>query len=150
MPAGDELAGDELAGEDVLPAGSPARSVTPPDALLFDGRTRDFPLLSSGLYQASHPVDQAVAEALLITLGKVSCAPTTGNRLRQIKRIVPSTENAVRDAITNALQKLTQNGDVSAVRIDYEARKPSGAVLVAVTYRNLRTGEVGKVVSHGA
>ena len=68
--AGSSPAGAEPCGEYVLPAPVAARDVTAPASLYFDGATKTFPLDANGRYRSLHPVDQAVALALLEQLGE--------------------------------------------------------------------------------
>ncbi len=137
MGAGDFEAGLGLAGEDPLPELSPARNVTPPDALWFDGATADF-LLENGLYRSLHPVDQAVALALCIRQNTLGSAPNTGNLLRTIRKLGPTTAATADTMVRNALSSLVLNGDIEIREVQVQTRTPQGALLVAVTYKNLR------------
>ncbi len=139
MGAAQYPAGNGPAGEDPLPALTAPRNVQPPAALLFDGASRAFPLDANGLYRAIHPVDQRVALALLIALGTVGSAPSLGSSLRAIRRIVPTTPTDARNRIDVALSDLVAARDIEVTKVEVETRRaPTGSLLVAVSYRNLR------------
>lgn len=139
MGAGDFPAGFGPCGMDPLPPPVPPRAVTPPAALRFDGATKDFLLDAEGHYLAIHPVDQAVALALLVGLGTAPSAPAVGAAFRQIKRITPSTKVQATNMATAALAALVRAGKVGVLSIAVEVRLPQGATLIAVTYQNLLT-----------
>jgi len=139
MGAGNFPAGFGPAGLDPLPDPVPPRSVTPPAALRYDGATKDFPLDANGHYLGIHPVDQAVALALLIGLGTISSARNTGAAFRQIKRITPSTVAQATDMANAALKDLVRAKKIEILDISVETRVPPGATLVAVSYTNLVT-----------
>lgn len=139
MGAGNFPAGFGPCGMDPLPPPVPPRSVTPPAALRFDGASKDFLLDAEGHYLAIHPVDQAVAIALLVGLGTVTSAPGVGAAFRQIKRITPSTKTQAEDMARSALAKLTRAKKIQILDIEVEVQLPQGAVRVAVSYANLVT-----------
>lgn len=139
MGAGDFDAGLGLAGEDPLPALTPPRNVQPPVALWFDGASADFLLdTGTGLYVPLHPVDQAVALALCIREGTLGSAPEVGNQLRTIRKLGPTTAATADTMVRNALSNLVQNKDIDLRKVEVQTRTPQGALLVAVTYHNLR------------
>jgi hypothetical protein len=141
MPAGTFPAGIGPCGLDPLPDPLPARDVSPPVALRFDGATQDFPLDANGRYLSIHPVDQQVALALLIGLGTLPSVPTVGAAFRQITRITNATETQAANMARAALAKLVAAKEVQIVTIDVEVRLPQGSTSIAVTYLNLVTSK---------
>jgi hypothetical protein len=139
MGAGDYAAGAGDAGEDVLPDVGPARQVTPPVALKFDGRTADFLLDANGRYLSSHPVDQRVALRLIVREGTVASVPGLGNRLRSIKRASGAQAiSQATDYVNLALAEIIAAGDISLdnVQVEYPQR---GQIAIVVSWTNLRT-----------
>ncbi len=141
MGLGSYGAGMGPAGEDPLAAASAPRSVTPPAALWFDGATRDFLLDSQGRYLGIHPVDQRAALALLIAYGTISSAPTTGNKVRRIQKIIRSTPDQVRDYVSQCLDSLIRAGDIVVRDVQVETNRLVGSITLAVSYTNLRTSK---------
>lgn len=139
MGAGNFPAGAGPAGLDPLPPPSPPRDVSPPAALYFDGRTQGFPLDAQGRYVGIHPVDQAVALALIVRLGTLGAVPEQGAAFRDIRKITPSTGTQATDMARIALAAIVQRGDITILDIQVETRRTMGAVLIAVSYKNLRT-----------
>lgn len=78
MSAGEYGAGLGPAGLDPLPDARNPPSGRPPVALLFDGRTRDFPLDSEGRYKSVGVGAQKAELALLLVFGKTPVASTQG------------------------------------------------------------------------
>lgn len=138
MGAGEFDAGEGLAGEDPVPAFAQPRNVTPPVALLLDGRTLDFPLDTTGLYRSVHPVDQEVALALMAKFGTIAGAPDTGNKLRLIRKLGPRTKAEATNIVNEAIGALIAANDIKLLDLTIETRTPQGALLVAVSYQNLR------------
>lgn len=139
--AGGCAAGSEPCGEYVLPAYDPARRVKPPAALLYDGRTATNPLDSAtGLYREIHPVDQAVALALLVRQGTLASAPNVGSRFREIRKITATTPAQATDFARQALATLVAAKSIAVLSIVVETNQSTGAVAIVVTYKNLRTG----------
>lgn len=138
--AGGCPAGSEPCSEYILPAYDPARIVSPPSALLFDGATADNPLLTSGQYASIHPVDQAVALALLVRSGTLASAPNVGARFREIRKIIATTPAQATDFARQALATLVAAKSIAVLSIVVEANQSSGSFVIVVNYRNLRTG----------
>ncbi len=137
MGAGMFPAGSGPSGLDPLAPPSPPRSVTPPAALYFDGQTQGFPLDAQGHYVGIHPVDQAVALALIVRLGTLGSVPGLGAGFRNIRKITTSTGTQATDMARIALASIVQAGDIMILDIQVETRR-TGAVLIAVSYKNLR------------
>ena len=143
--AGESIAGEEPCGEYVLPANSPARRVQPPAALLYDGATASNPLdAATGLYREIHPVDQAVALALLVRRGTLASAPNVGSRFREIKKITKTTPAQATDFAKQALATLVSAKSIAIVSIVVETNAKAGSLAVVVNYRNLRTAKSEK------
>ena len=138
MGAGSFGAGEGAAGEDIPTPPDAPRNVTPPAALLFDGRTRDFPLNAQGRYRRVHPVDQRVALALLIAYGTIASAPTVGDKVRRITKIVKSTPGQVAGFVNEALDTMLRAGDIVLRDVQIETNRVNGTILLAVSYTNLR------------
>lgn len=139
MGAGNFPAGMGPQGLDPLPPPSPPRDVTIPAALYFDGRTQGFPLDAAGHYVGIHPVDQATALALIVRLGTLASAPTTGAGFRNIHKITKAAANTATSMAHAALASLVQAQDIQILSIQVETKRTQGAILIAVSYRNLRT-----------
>ena len=140
MGAGSASAGATPAGIDPVAAPPPARDVKPPTALYYDGATRSFPLDADGHYQGIHPVDQAVALALILSLGTITSAPGAGAGFRQVKRITSATKKQVEDMARAALRPRVVAQDIKVLSILVETKgRPTGGFAVAVNYVNLRT-----------
>lgn len=137
--AGQFEAGQELAGEDGLPALSPPRNVTPPAAILFNGATFTFPFTAAGLLTPLDPTDQKVALALLVRRGTLAAVPAMGATFREIRKIDRYTPAKVTDAVNRALADLVASKAISILSITVETQRLNGRIVLAVSYRNLRT-----------
>lgn len=144
MGAGSFAAGLGLAGLDPLPPANPPRNVSPPAALYFDGASRGFPLDAQGHYLGIHPVDQAVAVALIVSLGSLSSAPEVGAAFTSIKRVGPSTVATATDYANRALATLVQAKKIQILGI-VVTTPTRGSIVVTVSYVNLITHPVGVV-----
>ncbi len=130
--AGEDEGGDELPG----PAASAAR--TAPAALLLDVSTRRHVLQADGTFQALHPVDAAVINALFIARGKLRLAPGLGNRFREIRSPYdPRAQAVATDMVREALADEIRAGLVTVVQVRVEARS-ANAIEIAVDYFNER------------
>lgn len=147
MGAGSFPAGLGLCGLDPLPNPVPPRSVTFPVALQYDGQSKDFLLDANGEYLSIHPVDQAVALALILGLGTISSAPSAGAAFRQIKRITNTTPKQAEDMVRAALRDLVNAKKISIVTINVETRMTQGSTLIDVTYVNLVTKKSPTTIS---
>ncbi len=137
--AGTSPAGEEPCGEYVLPAATAARIVSAPASLYFDGATASNPLDANGRYLSLHPVDQAVALALIVRQGTISSAPNVGAKFRTIKKIVGNTTAVADDYARQALATLLAAKSISIRSIEVEAFPKTGGLAIAVNYVNLRT-----------
>ncbi len=136
--AGEFGAGEELAGEDGVPALSPPRNVTPPAALYFNGAT--FLFDDDGeLLRSIDPTDQAVALALFIRQGTLASVPEMGATFRSIRKIDRYTPAKVNEALRLALASLVRAKSIEVVRVQVETQRVNGRIVLAVSYRNLRT-----------
>lgn len=137
MGAGSFAAGLGLAGLDPLPPQNQPRNVSPPAALYFDGASKGFPLDSNGHYLSIHPVDQAVALALLVKLGSLASAPEMGAAFASITKILPSTVATATGYANTALQTFVTNQQIKILDIAVTTGSPKGSFSVTVTYINL-------------
>jgi hypothetical protein len=138
MGAGDTPAGDFGAGFDPPAAPSPPREVSPPEALLLDGATRDVPLDALGRYAEAHPVDHRVALALFVTLGAVPAAPEIGSTLGAVLIDDPAPlQRDVEARVRAALQDELSAGNIDLIEVT--ATVPvRWRVGIRIVYRNLR------------
>jgi hypothetical protein len=137
MGAGDYEAGSGPAGSDPVVSTGPSIAKRYP-VPIFDPATKDFTLNSDGQYASTHPVDQAVALALGIQLGKVTSDVALGNSLKEIvKAGAPTLQSNVETRIRVALKTLLDAGDIELGTITVETAQ-FGGFAVAVPYRNLR------------
>lgn len=140
MGAGTFPAGQGGAGLDPLPTFPQPLTPRATAALYFDGATADFPLDANGYYLGIDPIDQEVALALLIRLGTLSSVPELGAAFRTIRKITPQTVAIATDMANTALADLVSAKQIEIVNIDVQTRpRPTGAVLIAVAYKNLTT-----------
>lgn len=139
MPAGTEPAGIGPAGHSSA-TGTDATPASALSATLFDGASKDFVELEDGRWQATHPIDQAVALSVLVEQGTIAGAPTVGSTLRQITHVGgKGFESDVRDRVltSNPLARLIRQGDVvvSAVLVE---QTQGGGFMAALEYFNMR------------
>jgi hypothetical protein len=139
MGAGDFTAGtSDLAGEDPVAELSAPRNAQAPIALAFDAATRTFLRDDDGRYYSVHPVDQKVALAIFVELGKITAAPNEGGTLRSIKYLDPAKIEAdARDRIQRALARVLSPGDIAEVGLKV-AQPTRWSVRIVYEYRNLR------------
>jgi len=127
----------------IAPA-SPKRTSIPPRALRYNPQTRDF-TTTEGLFDAVHPVDQAVVLALTIEQGSIKSVPTLGIPLSTIRRAGgPTLDTLVRDCVNAALKDLLDAKKVEVIRLDTDT-VIRGQIKIAVTYRNLVSRRIGTV-----
>lgn len=126
-------------GLDPLPAGSAARSVVAPAALLFDGKTHDFPLNpDTGRYYGVTSVAQRVELALLIAFDKVPAVPALGLQLANIIPVAgPKLQADVETAVKTALAVPLQRGDIAILTIEGTSTI-RGRITVYVRFQDLR------------
>lgn len=141
--AGGFAAGRGPAGFAPILAPSVKLATTPPRATNYDPVTKTF-TSTNGYYDSIHPVDQAVAIALLFPKGSLKSAPDVGHTFQQLGRnsgvrLVADAEDRAR----LALKKLVDAGSISIGNVDVDA-SIRGQVKIAVTYTNLVTGAVKK------
>lgn len=139
LPLGFGPLGAPLLDEDAAPR---ARA-TYPRALWFDGATRDYALDADGRYRDLHPVDQKVALALLVELGRVTSAPAIGSTIKSVAPNAPTTPAAVEAAVRRALAPMLRAQEIrlravpgTTVGIQVESGE-HGRLEVAVYYVNL-------------
>lgn len=130
-------AGIGPAGYDpVVPPDAP-RNVRPPAALRLDGPSRDYVLDANGFYAESHPVDQKVGLALLVSRGAIASVPGIGNKLRTIRRVSAAVaETLARQYIREALAELITGKSIAIDSIVVDTAV-AGRLLFSVAYKNL-------------
>jgi hypothetical protein len=139
MPAGSSGAGVGPAGYDA-PVTSPASDITRTRALRYDLATRRFVEDGTGGFVDVDPIDQKVALLLGTEQGTVPSVPTLGQRYRKrVNGIDPKAiPNVVLDETRVVLAPLLAAGDIALLDVQTDASF-RGRVLIAVTYRNLRS-----------
>jgi hypothetical protein len=122
-----------------LPSG---RTPFLPAAPYYDGRSKDTILDAAGNHRGIHPVDAAMALALMVRRGSCKTNPTLGNDLHLITD-PKSTDLAdqVRAKVLAAepLARVVSEGKARIDRIDSAGSR--GTLAVVVYYTNLDTGE---------
>ena len=145
MGFGDDHFGDALFGQPVAD-GVVAVASTPPRALKINAATRGFDLDTNGRYIDIHPIDAAVATALLAVKGKIPSAPTTGAAYQQNDD--PFGDRAPKTAeyiVRSALQRLITRGDVKLDLVLFEPTSSGGNYEVHYINNRLLPNEVQKV-----
>lgn len=122
-----------------LPSG---RTPYLPAAPYYDGRSKDTILDSDGNHRGIHPVDSAMAMALMVRRGSCKTAPTMGNELHLItdpKSVDLADQVRVKVSEAEPLARMVADGKVRIDRIDSAGSR--GTLAVVVYYTNLDTGE---------
>lgn len=129
VPAGGETTADQ---------GS-ARNVRLPSAVKFDPSTGDVPRdTATGLYEATHPVDQRVTLALGVALGKLALDKTLGSRLLTLQPAAQERMTALAlGHVEEALANLITAGDITLLSVSTKL-SAHGRIVVEVQYVNLR------------
>lgn len=126
----------------VLPSGRHPYAAVP----YYDGHARDTVRDQYGSVRGVHPVDQGMAMALLVRRGECKSDPTAGNTLHEVADLSgDDLESQIRSHVESAqpLARLVSEGKSRIERIDHQVAK--GKLAVYVYYKNLDTGERGKV-----
>lgn len=122
----------------------PVTARIPPRALNYDPRTRDF-TTTANLYDAIHPVDQAVILRLTIERGSIKSYPDFGIPLASIRRAGgPTLGQQATDCVNVALADLLSPKKIEVQRIETDVAT-RGQVKIAVTYKNLVSKRIGTV-----
>ena len=138
MGLGEYELGSAPWGFDPPETAPPPRTVLPPQALYFDGKTADFPLDEEGHYVEVHPVDHRVEIALFTTFTKVPVAPDVGSTVASIPIQDDAAMTADADArVRTALRDLIAAGDIELVSVKAWAH-PRWRAHVEVVYKNLQ------------
>ena len=139
MPTGSS-AGVGPAGFDA-PVVSPASNTTRTRALRYDLATRTFVEDGTGGFVSTDPIDQKVALLLGTEQGTVPSVPTLAQRYRKrVNGVDPKQIPAiVLDETRIVLAPLIAAGDIQLLDVQTDASFRT-RVLIAVTYRNLRSG----------
>jgi hypothetical protein len=136
--AGSDPSGIGPAGFDPIRNGSSV-SVNAPNAIRYEGATRDWPLDANGQYQRIHWVEQAFALGCCTRKGKIKSAPNVGHTLFELKvlgglNLSAEIEDRLRNAIPIA--SLLKNREAEITRIEHSSN-PQGQLRVAVYFKNL-------------
>jgi hypothetical protein len=137
----------------IPPAGTPASAFSspafidparPPAILARKIDPRTGGLLS--LFAGMDPVDAAIALELRIERGSGAAVQDRGHRLRDIRKNTEDAPARIRHELERILTPFIDEGNVELVEEAVEAGEGAGDAGAAfVRYRNLRTGETGKV-----
>jgi hypothetical protein len=112
-----------------------------PDALDFDGGTKNFKLDDDGLYVGAHPVDAKTFLICRTTAGSIRSAPGLGQTVGQIPYIDQRTVQAtVSDRFRSALSTVVAAGEIRIERIDVDTAV-RGRIMTTIHYVNLVTGK---------
>lgn len=119
----------------------PVIGTSAPNAIRFEGSTRDWVLESdgSGKFVPVTPNEQGVVLALSINKGDLKSSPTTGNDLGKIQYTGGNDLGAiVTNAVMNSnpIARLVAANSVSIDTIRYQV-SPTGKLSVAVYFRDL-------------
>lgn len=149
MPTGTFPAGLGPAGADPVQTGVtlPRRL---PQAMRFEGETRDWSLASDGAYQAVTPVEQGFVLALCVRQGDIKSSPDTGNTLHEIVYLGdPDLDSDIRDRIRNAnpIKRFVDDGQAEIVKI--ETQETPNGLRARVFFRDL-SGDKTKVLFRDA
>lgn len=142
--AGLSLAGTQLAGAEALPGPSAPTKRTTFAAISYDPATRTF-----NPNVAMHPVDQAVNLALTVAFGALKSVPTAGITKVSLRAPGSTLNRRALDAVRVALKRQLDAGDITLVSV-VPVTDPStaGRLILAVTYRNLRTNTTPTVYTN--
>jgi len=128
----------DLAGLDETMSPSDPRRVTKPVAAYYDGASRRFSFDDDGRIVGIHPVDQGVALALLVAYGRMTSAPTAGNKVRRIRFAGgPRLETEVQTYCREAVQRWVDAGDIRELSIVVKIPIP-GSLIVEYSYVRLK------------
>lgn len=142
--AGLTLAGTQLAGAEALPALSAPVKRTAITAILYTPSTRAF---SPNV--AMHPVDQAVSIALTVALGALKSVPGQGIAKVSLRAPAATLNRRALDAVRAAIKRQLDAGDIQLLSVEpIIDSSSSGRLILAVSYRNLRTNTTPTVYTN--
>jgi hypothetical protein len=138
MGLGTDPCGTNACGLDLQqPSGRANRRI--PDALNFDGATRNFAIDSDGQYESAHPVDGKVFLICRTVLGSIRSAPELGQTISGNDYIEPRTaQTMVNDRFRVALQAVVNAGEIRILKIEVDT-SVHGRLVTALHYVNLVT-----------
>ena len=143
MGAGSSPAGSAPAGSDPPVSAGPPRNVRYPRAIRLDGASGDYPTDDDGRYLDVHPVTARVVLKLLVKLGAIPSAASTGSKFSAIQRGTAAQREAqAKQIVRDTLKDDIAAGDIRLERIVVDASAP-GATLTAVYFVNLREDPTG-------
>lgn len=112
----------------------------PPFSPFYDIRERVYVDRGDGTLRAGHQVDVAVLQRIRTPKGAIRHLPDFGLDLARIRASHPARVSAVAvDAVAECLSVFVKAGDISLDSV--EAEKDGSAVLIEISYTNLRTRE---------
>ncbi len=114
----------------------------------YDASREDYDTDRKGRIVSMHPIDVGVRLAMFVQQGELRSSPTTGNTLLKLTsigtdRLQLEVEGAVRAA--NPIARYIREKSIEILRIESDFVPGIGALLVALTYRNLQTLKVQTV-----
>jgi hypothetical protein len=110
-----------------------------PAALEYDGQRLDWAVDADGRHKSLHPIDSGVQLAMFVQRGELKSSPSTGNTLLSSTELGTSRQQQEAESIVRTAQPLKrylEDGSVTILRIETEVRTSTGALLVALYYRN--------------
>lgn len=136
MGIGDYPCGNGPCGHD--PVAAPSARVVGTSAIpYYDPTVRGFKVDTNGDLVSVHPVIQEAAFALGVELGSIPATPRLGlDRRRILKARREDVQRTAEDAVSVALKRLLDRGDIAVVRVVTE--RQYGRVAMDVEIVNLR------------
>lgn len=145
MGFGSSPFGIGLFGADVVTASS-TRLTVPPQAAMYDLKTKAFPLdEDDGTIVSVHPIDQIVALRVSMPLGTIKSLPTLGHEFAKLSRLAPDkVQPAAERLVTAMYADLVKRGDITILGVR-TATPVRGNNQVGIDYVNNRTTQRRKV-----
>lgn len=114
-----------------------------PAAPWYEGLTQDWAVDPDGRIKSLHPIDSGVQLAMFVQQGELPNAPTTGNTLLACNELGTKRQHGEVVRIINSanpIARYVSEGSITILDIRDEFRTQTGALLVALYYRNNLTG----------
>lgn len=114
----------------------------------YDASKEDHETDRKGRIVSMHPIDVGVRLAMFVQQGELRSSPETGNTLLKLDslgtdRLQSEVESCVRSS--NPIARYLREKSIEILRIESDFIPGIGALLVALTYRNLETLRVQQV-----
>lgn len=119
------------------------RKQSAPASPKYDGLTQDLAVDANGRHSSLHPVDYGVQMGMFVQVGELLANPEIGNTLLQSTELGTVRQQAETERIVRAANPIAgyiANGSITVKRIESGFSTQTGALLVALYYRNNLTG----------